>query len=261
MIPVIAMTAVMTRTRRLQPRYCPKKLLKAIRVRRYHRVRCAVPLTFLVFINVLAGGNAQEVAKQVVQIPKKSTTNTDKAIKDKGKDSESDSSDPDSSDSDSSSKSPVEDSSDAESSSSDPGSSSSSDSSDEDEANVNEKVPPNKTKTTEVKSTSTSESSSGSEDDLDSESQQEEDTHVAKKRKTSEGEAAVTTRSQQIAKASQGKEKPSRSVKERFQRVKVQNLTPQLYLNNGYEARVGHELSPASGTFTTVAGRGDERLW
>lgn len=265
MIPVIAMTAVMTRTRRLQPRNCPKKLLNAIRVRRCHQVRCVVPLTCLVFIDVLAGENAQEIAKKVDQIAKKSTKNADKATKNKNKGSESDSSDADSSDSDSSLKSPASDSSDAESSSSGPRSSSSSDSSDEDEANANKKAPKDRTQTTQGKRPSTSESSSESEDDSESESQREEDMHVTKKRKTSENGAAVTTAvaagSQEIARGSQGKEKPPPNVKERFQRVKVQNFTPELLLNNGYEARVGDELSPASGAFTTVTGRDDERLW
>ncbi|KAH0830710.1 hypothetical protein J3R83DRAFT_2188 [Lanmaoa asiatica] len=196
---------------------------------------------FLVFINVLAGENTQEVVKQAVPIPEKKSTK-DTENKDKNKGSESDSSDSDSSDSDSSSQGSALDSSDAESSSSSSGSSSSSDSSDEDEANETEKAPPNRTKATEDKSPSTSESST-SEDGSDSESQQKEDSHVAKKRKTAENGTAVTTAvatgSQQIARASQRKEKSPPKVKERFQRVKVQNLAPELVMNNGYEARGG----------------------
>jgi hypothetical protein len=178
----------------------------------------------------LSSGGVPEVAKKVIQIPEKKST------KDKNKGSGSDSSDSDSSDSDSSSKSSTSDGSDAESSPSSSDSSSDSDSSDEEEA---KKAPPK----TEDKGSSTSESSSDSEDESDSSSQHEEDAPVVKKRKTSENGAAVTTAvasgSQQLARASQGKVKPPLKVRERFQRVKVQNLAPDLLLDNGYEARRG----------------------
>lgn len=199
-------------------------------------------LTFLVFIDVLAAENVQEAPKQLAQNPKQKST------KDKNKGSESDSSDSDSS----------SNSSDAESSSSNSGSSSSSDSSDEDEGNANEKGQSNKAKTTEDKNSSTSESSSESEDESDSDSQPKEDTRATKKRKTSENGAGVTTAvatgSREIARASQRNEKPLPKVRERFQRVKVQNLAPDLLLNNGYEAKVGNELSPVSEAFITVQG-------
>ena len=183
----------------------------------------------------LTGGGIPEAAKKVIQIPEKKSTNG----------SESDSSDSDSSDSDSSSKSSASDSSDAESSPSSSDSSSNSDSSDEEEANANDKAPP---KTAEDKGSSTSESSSDSDDESDSTSPQKEDAPVVKKRKTSGNGTAVTTavatESQQTARASQGREKPPPKVKERFQRVKVQSLAPDLLLDNGYEARVGNESSP-----------------
>jgi hypothetical protein len=240
-----------TRTRGLRPRNCPSKLLSVIRVRRCHQVRCAVLLTFLEFADILAGGGVPEVAKKVIQIPEKKST------KDKNKGSGSDSSDSDSSDSDSSSKSSTSDGSDAESSPSSSDSSSDSDSSDEEEA---KKAPPK----TEDKGSSTSESSSDSEDESDSSSQHEEDAPVVKKRKTSENGAAVTTAVasgwQQLARASQGKVKPPLKVRERFQRVKVQNLAPDLLLDNGYEARVGNESSPVGEALITFTARGDERL-
>ncbi|KAN0077147.1 SRP40, C-terminal domain containing protein [Tylopilus felleus] len=170
------------------------------------------------------GENARVVIKQAIQIPEKVST------KDKKKSSELDSSD-----SDSSSESSASDSSDAETSSGSD-SSKSSDSSDEDEANA--KAPPNAKKTIENKSSS----SSSLDSESDSESRQKEDAHVAKKRKTSDSGAAVTTAvatgSQQAASASQ-KEKPPPKDRERFQRVKVQNLAPEQFLNNGYQAKGG----------------------
>lgn len=194
-------------------------------------------------IDVPAGECSQEVAKQVAQIPKKSTKDVAKTAKDKKESHESGTSDSESSESDSSLESAASDSSDAESSSSSSGSSSSSDSSDEED--TNEQRPQNRTKTTVAKGESTSESSSESEDQSDSESQHEEDTRAAKKRKISENEAVVTTRAtigtQQTAKAPQEKEKLPPKVKERFQRVKIESLAPEHLLNNGYEARVGSE--------------------
>lgn len=194
------------------------------------------------FINVLAEENARKVAKQVVQIPKKkSTKNTDQGTKGKNKDSDSDSSD-----SDRSSKNSAPGSSGLKPSSSSSGSSGSSDSSHEEDE-----------KTSESKSLSISESSSGSKDDSDS--QQKEHTHVTKRRKTSENGAAVTTMLQQTARVPQKKEIPPPKIKERFQRIKVQNLAPGLQLDNDYGARVGNGLSPAA-FLMTVTGRGNERL-
>jgi len=234
MIPAIVMTVVATRRR--EPTNYHQKLLRVIRVRRCHQVGWPVLLTFLVFINLLVGEDVLVGAGVIQKLENKSTTSADKPTK---KSSESDSSD--SSDSGGSSKSSASDGSDTESPSSSSDHSNGSDSSDEDEASANEKAPPK----TKDKSPSTSESSSDSEDESDLNSQKE-NAPAVKRRKTSKDGVAVTTAVaaglQQIARASQRKEKPPPKVKERFQRVKVQNVAPDLVLDNGYQARVGNEL-------------------
>ncbi|KIK94288.1 hypothetical protein PAXRUDRAFT_828150 [Paxillus rubicundulus Ve08.2h10] len=65
---------------------------------------------------------------------------------------------------------------------------------------------------------------------------------VAKKRKTSETGAAITTavadESQENVVFQRGG-KPPRRVNERFQRIKPQDITPELLLDNNYDARGG----------------------
>ncbi|KAG9318627.1 hypothetical protein JVU11DRAFT_720 [Chiua virens] len=201
----------------------------------------------------LSSAGEKEIADQSAKIVVKAT-------KDNNEDAESNNS---------SSESAASDNSDAESSSNSSDSSSSSESSNEeaenstqqpspserDESNSSEssdgeeekpatQPPPGKPKRKQPSpsESSSSESSSESEDESDSEPGQKVGEHIAKKRKISETGAAMATAhpsSVSESVAQQKKEKPPPKVKERFQRVKVQDIVPETLLSNGYEARGG----------------------
>ncbi|KAF8844812.1 hypothetical protein BDN67DRAFT_962251 [Paxillus ammoniavirescens] len=192
--------------------------------------------------------SAGENVKEACEKPDKKSTKVEKK-------SDSDSSDSDSSDSESSN---------AKSSSSSSDSSTSSDSDGDAKPTRKEKDLPKKTRATKTASSNSSESSSEPEDKAHKPKPKTcstdtsegspviaaklvpqadiQVTQVAKKRKTSETGAAVTTavadESQEIVGFQRGG-KPPRRVNERFQRIKPQNITPDLLLDNNYDARGG----------------------